>query len=313
MLRKVLAAGAALAVMTSPVSAQAPQYVPPPSEPIAAPADPDAIPLYGANTMGSAASENWVLFMGSDHAVRNVTRPTLTPVLPDPAKATGAAVIVAPGGAFMMLAMDHEGWNVAHALADRGIAAFVLKYRLLPTPRGEAESQKFMLDRMMQGLKDPAAAPTLQNADATADALAAIALVRSGAARWHIDPARVGMIGFSAGAMTTLNAVLTAKPGEGPDFAGYIYGPQAHVTVPASAPPLFDAIALDDPLFPAIGFPIVADWHAAKKPVELHAYQAGSHGFGLGVPGTTTTLLTEEFVAWLAMNKVIPAPAPATK
>ena len=78
-------------------------------------------------------------FAGRDLAVRNVTRPTITPVLPDPAKATGAAVVVAPGGAFMLLAMDHEGWAVAHALADRGIAAFVLKYRLNPTPADEAE------------------------------------------------------------------------------------------------------------------------------------------------------------------------------
>lgn len=95
-----------------------------------APAEPGALPLYGTDTPGTPASENWARAGGSDYVVRNVTRPTLTPVLPDPAKAIGAAVIVAPGGAFMLLSMDREGWKVAHALADRGIAAFVLKYRL---------------------------------------------------------------------------------------------------------------------------------------------------------------------------------------
>jgi len=179
---------------------------------------------------------------------------------------------------------------------------------LLPTPATDAEAQKYMLGQMMSGLRDPSKPPTLQNPDSTTDALAALALVRAGAAKWHIDPKKVGMIGFSAGAMTTLNATLAAKPGEGPDFIGYIYGPQARVEVPAEAPPLFDAIAMDDPLFQSMGFPIAGAWHAAKKPVELHAYQKGSHGFGLGVPGTTTTLVLAEFSAWLEMNGIIPQP-----
>jgi acetyl esterase/lipase len=102
--------------------------------PAAAPAEPNAIPLYGDKTPGSTSTEIWSL-NGTWLGVRNVTRPTLTPVLPNPKKATGAAVIVAPGGAFMLLAMGHEGWNVAKALADRGIAAFVLKYRLRTMPR----------------------------------------------------------------------------------------------------------------------------------------------------------------------------------
>lgn len=97
---------------TSPAMAQRePQQGMPAMVPAPAPAEPDAIPLYGKTTMGSAASEIWSKAGGVDYTVRNVTRPTLTPVLPDPAKATGAAVVVAPGGAFMLLAMDHEGWG----------------------------------------------------------------------------------------------------------------------------------------------------------------------------------------------------------
>lgn len=270
--------------------------------PTTAPAEPGALPLYGDATPGTATTENWIKFLGKDLAVRNVTRPTLTPVLPDPAKATGAAVVVAPGGGFMMLSMDHEGWNVARALADRGIAAFVLKYRTLATPADGDEAVSYMSRKMMDGLKDPALPPSLDSPVAGQDGIAALAMVRANATKWGVDPARIGMIGFSAGAMTALKTVLTAKPGEGPAFMGYIYGPQANVAVPAGAPPMFDAIALDDPLFPSMGFPIAQAWLAAKRPVEIHGYQTGSHGFGLGTPGTTTMLLMDEFTAWLSMQ-----------
>ena len=268
----------------------------------AAPAEPDAIPLYGDKTPGSTKGENWALYFGRDYNVRNVTRPTLTPVLPDPAKATGAAVIVAPGGAFMGLSMSHEGWQVAHALADRGIAAFVLKYRLLPTPPDEKAAAGYIWQKIAPGIAAPDKAPPVSDPAATEDGLAALAMVRANAARWGVDPARVGMIGFSAGAMTSLATVVAAKSGEVPAFFGYIYGPQVAIPVRADAPPMFDAIALDDPLFPNRGFPIAQAWLAAKRPVEIHGYQKGSHGFGLGVPRTTTMLVLDEFVAWLSMN-----------
>ncbi len=296
----IMAALLAPATVPVPAGAQPADYPAPAAA--SAPAEPGAIPLYGAKTPGSATSENWAQYFGRDYSVRNVTRPTLTPVLPDPAKATGAAVIVAPGGAFMALSMTHEGWDVAHALADRGIAAFVLKYRLLPTPKDEKEAGKYVWTKMQAGLTDPAKMPTLSNPQATEDGLAALQMVRANAAKWGVDPARVGMIGFSAGAMTALQTVLAAKPGERPAFFGYIYGPQARIEVPADASPMFDAIALDDPLFPSMGFPIAQGWQAAKRPVEIHGYQQGSHGFGLGKPNTTTTLLMEQFTAWLSMQ-----------
>jgi dienelactone hydrolase len=272
---------------------------------IAPPVDPDAIPLYGARTPGKAASENWS--QGGDNVVvRNVTRPTLTPVLPDPARATGAAVIVAPGGGFMALSTETEGFQVARALAKNGIAAFVLKYRLVPTPAGEGESRLFSVRKLMAALGNPAdGGESLRNPESTEDGLAALKLVRGDAAKWGVDPTRVGMIGFSAGAMTALKTALVADKTARPDFVGFVYGPQNHVAIPADAPALFDAIALDDPLFPSMGFPIVADWLKARRPVELHAYGRGGHGFGLGKPGTTPTLLMDEFVAWLAMQGVL--------
>jgi acetyl esterase/lipase len=283
-------------------TALAAQNAPPKAEVISAPSEPGAVPLYGDATPGAASSENWSFYDDKHFVVRNVTRPTLTAFLPDPKKATGAAVVVAPGGAYMLLAIGPEGWDVAKRLNDRGIAAFVLKYRVIPTPVGEAEASVFMNDKVKKGLPDPKKQPTLQYPPSTDDGLAALALVRQNAAQYGIDPKRVGMIGFSAGAMTSLNTVMAAKPGAGPDFFGYIYGSQATVRVPKDAPPMFSAIAFDDPLFPTMGFPIAAAWHKAKRPVEVHAYERGGHGFGLGVPGTTTALMLDQFVAWVDMQ-----------
>jgi len=291
---------ASLALATASVPAAA-QFG---GAPIAAPAEPGAIPLYGDKTPGSTVSEVWN-GPAAHRMVRNVTRPTLTPVLPDPAKATGAAVVVAPGGGFMMLSMDAEGWLVAKALADRGIAAFVLKYRLIQTPVDSAQAMRFMGEKMRAGLSDPSQTPPMDDSLATEDGLAALAMVRGNAAKWSVDPARVGMIGFSAGAMTALSSVLKGQPGQAPAFFGYIYGPQAKVVVPAKAPPMFDAIAMDDMLFPTQGFPIVEAWRAAKRPVELHAYERGNHGFGLGQPGQTTTLMIDQFTAWMRMHGLL--------
>jgi dienelactone hydrolase len=281
------------------------QSAPPKGEVIAAPAEPNAMPLYGDATPGMARSENWVLYDDKHFIVRNVTRPTLTAFLPDPTKATGAAVVVAPGGAFMLLAIGPEGWEVAKRLNDRGIAAFVLKYRVLPTPAGEAEASAFMNTAVMKSLKNAKKPPQIGYAATTDDGLAALAMVRQNATKWGVDPKRVGMIGFSAGAMTSLKTVLAARPGKGPDFFGYIYGPQHIVRVPKDAPPMFAAIAFDDPLFSTMGFPIVEAWHKAKRSVELHAYGRGGHGFNLGLEGTTTTLMLDQFVAWMDMQGML--------
>lgn len=300
-------------------AALAAQAGPPPGGPggphfqsttIPRPAEPDAVPLYPAGSLHDGpVPESWSRlvadFPDGTHmdarTARNVAIPTMTPVLPDPAKATGAAVVIAPGGAFLSLSMDSEGYQIAHWLADRGVAAFVLKYRVNPTP---ADDGAFMavVGQTMAAAAQPGAVQDIKDAYAAQDALQAIKLIRAGAAQWHVDPARVGMIGFSAGAMTTLQSVLTGQGGAGPAFFGYIYGPMSAIPVPAGAPPMFAALALDDPLFGKQGFGIVDAWHKAGVPVELHAYEHGDHGFGAGRPGTTTTLVLPEFLLWMQTN-----------
>src|SRR3954462_8037512 len=109
--------------------------------PIATPDQPNAIEIGTAPLPDAKAQESWHSQYGSMF-VRNVTVATITPFLPDPGKASGAAVVVAPGGGFMTLSMENEGWNVARALAERGVAAFVLKYRLNQTPADMAAFSK---------------------------------------------------------------------------------------------------------------------------------------------------------------------------
>jgi dienelactone hydrolase len=263
--------------------------------PVAAPAEPASIPLYPDTSAGSIATERWARF-GTDLIVRNVTRPTLTPYLPKPKKATGAAVVIVPGGAYLWLAMSQESWPVARWLSSHGIAAFVLKYRLLAT---EQDTHTFF-QRMAREARARSSPPRLENAESIRDALTALHVVRARAKQWGIDPARVGMMGFSAGAITTLNTVLADAVAERPAFFGYIYGPQTAVTVPPRPPAMFAAIAWDDQLFPSSSFALEEAWHKAGGAVELHAYQRGGHGFGgLGRSGTTTTLMLEEFRLWL--------------
>lgn len=301
-MKRLMGIFAVVAVATMPSAIHAQALGVPVSAPVSVPAEPGAIPLYGDQTPGTTVGEVWGRMGGTTLGVRNVTRPTLTPVLPARGKATGAAVVVAPGGAFMALAMDHEGWKVARALADRGIAAFVLKYRLIETPADEIAAGRFMGQSLMKEVGHPMDGELLKRSKAPEDARAALAMVRRNAALWHIDPARVGIIGFSAGAMTARRVALDPPPAERPNFVGYIYGPQDPETVPVDAPPMFDAIALDDRLFPNKGFAIAQSWREAKRPVEIHGYQQGDHGFGLGQPGSTNALMIDEFTAWLAMQ-----------
>ena len=272
---------------------------------IEAPAQPDAIPLGTGPLPDARTPESWHSQYGSMFA-RNVTEATLTPFLPPPGKASGAAVIVAPGGGFRSLSMENEGWDVARALADRGVTAFVLKYRLNQTP---ADLQEFARPPQSPGAapRPPRASPDRAAAGMApqlADARAAFELVRSRADEWKVDRDRIGMIGFSAGAMLTMTTALNVREAA-PAFLGDIYGPLSAVEVPADAPPLFVALAADDPLFPETDFGLIQSWRAAERPVEFHYYEQGGHGFGMYPKDTTSTGWFEAFVSWLDMHGML--------
>jgi acetyl esterase/lipase len=243
---------------------------------------------------------------------RNITTATLTPFLPDPGTATGAAVIVAPGGGFRWLSLGNEGWEVAQALADKGIAAFVLKYRLRPTP----ESMDAFKASMNQTLSPPPAPAASQGeapprpapfdlSDQLEDAEAAYAMILDRAEEWGVDPERLGMIGFSAGAGLTMHSTLNSKKMK-LAFIGPIYGGMGPVEVPENAPPMFNVIATDDFLFRG-QFGVIDSWYKAGIPVEFHLYQNGGHGFGLGNPNRTSNRWFDAFIHWLDVNDFLEA------
>jgi acetyl esterase/lipase len=282
----------------APVQAQSDRMTPIPSPPQS-----DAIRLDTGPLPGATARESWYAQYGSQFA-RNVTIATLTPYLPDPTKATGTAVIVAPGGGFLTLSMENEGADVARALAAKGVAAFVLKYRLKPTPSAMPEFEHAMAAMFSGVSKAPKPDPQSGAAGIAPqieDARAAFALIRRRAADWHVRPDRIGMVGFSAGAMLTLTTALSA-PDARPAFIGTIYGPLSPVTVPAEAPALFVALASDDPFFGNDGFGLIESWKAAKRPVEFHLYEQGGHGFGMYPKSTTSTGWFDAFTRWMTMH-----------
>lgn len=276
---------------------------------IAIPDQPNAIEIGTAPLPDATAQEAWHSQYGSQFA-RNVTVATITPFLPDPASAStsGAAVVVAPGGGFRTLSMENEGWNVARALANRGVAAFVLKYRLNQTPADMAGFERSMTEMFSNtGRRPPRPDPEQMKvhlAPQIEDSRAAFALIRNRAAKWKINPDRIGMVGFSAGAALTMATALVGENAK-PAFIGNIYGPLASVTVPDDAPPLFVALAADDPFFADSGFGLIESWRAAKKPVEFHLYEQGGHGFGMYPKETTSTGWFNAFVSWLTMHGML--------
>lgn len=273
--------------------------------PIEIPDQPNAIVLGTGKLPGATNDESWHSQYGSKFA-RNVTVATLTPFLPSKENATGAAVIVAPGGGFRTLSMENEGWNVAEALVKRGVAAFVLKYRLNQTP---AETSEFAaeMDRMFAST---ARRPPVQQdpsqylAPQIADATAAFELIRKRSKEWNVEPDKVGMIGFSAGAMLTMSTTLYGKDVK-PAFIGNIYGPLSPMEAKADSPPLFIALAADDPFFANAGYGLIDSWKAAKRPVEFHLYEQGGHGFGMYPKETTSTGWFDAFASWLKMRGYI--------
>lgn len=289
----VSGAGPSLAQQSSPTAL-------PPISPIPTPAEPESIPLH-EGALGSASSEQWVAD-AKQRMVRNVTRPTLTPFLPAPGKATGAAVIVVPGGGFNFVSMDNEGYPVARHLADHGIAAFILKYRTEVTPTDHAEYQKLVAERRVAAQKRDPNVPRLPPADAAADGLAALKLVRARAAQWGVQPARIGMLGFSAGAIMTLSLVTAPQGAEKPSFVGLIYGQMIRVALPGDAPPAFIALAANDALFSKGSFGLVDAWREAGRPVEFHLYQDGGHGFGTQNQSGTYAAWKDQFTEWMKWN-----------
>ena len=269
-------------------------------------------------------TEQWTLpetvttSAGGTRILSNVSDPTLTVYLPDAARATGAAVVIAPGGALRFLAMGTDGEPVARWLNSKGIAAFVLKYRTLQmTPERQAEmaAPPGMAGggrrelQIRNGNANPAPddaglAQVLQMG--IADAQAALRLVRREAKQWHVDPARVGMMGFSAGGGVMLGAALTPDKTEAsPDFLVSVYGPSLmDVNPPPHAPPLFIVVGSGHFNVTNGSIALFQQWKAAGKSAELHVYDGVTGGFNMNSQGRPVDGWPDRLLDWMVARQL---------
>jgi len=236
----------------------------------------EEIPLWPSGAPGSEGRSGPERIVPSTDGVRRISgihAPSITAHLPPGEEATGAAVIVLPGGGHRYLSIDNEGHAVARWLAERGVAGFVLKYRLA-REEGSAYS--------VEGHAVP-------------DVRRAIRLVRSRAKEWGLDPARVGVLGFSAGGQLALHAATRFDAGREdaddpveressrPAFQGLLYSGSAgaDMEVPRDAPPAFLCVALDDQRPAGTAVEVFQRLRDRGIAAELHVYARGGHGFGM--------------------------------
>ena len=260
-----------------------------------------------------AGSENWKQpekeFFSQTwqtQVVTNVVNPTLTMFAPDAATANGTAIIIAPGGGFHALSINSEGNDVAKWLVAKGVTAFVLRYRLVQT--GE-DGTKEVMSKMGKGPIEVDANNVNVANLAHADGLAAMRYVREHAKELGVNPQRIGFMGFSAGGTVTASVTFHNTPETRPDFAAPIYAYMGAVKpgdVPKDAPPLFIVAASDDQLNLAPeSVALYSKWLAAKKPVEMHLYAKGGHGFGMRKQNLPTDQWIERFGEWLNVQGLL--------
>ena len=230
-----------------------------------------------------------------NHVFTHVHNPSITVYLPSRRKATGAAVVIAPGGGHREIWIDHEGYNVARWLSDHGVAAFVLKYRL-----AKVTNSTYTVDR-----------------DELGDMQRAIRLVRSRADEWKINPQHLGVMGFSAGGELAFLAGMHPDNGMAdaadpvqrqscrPDFEALIYpGNLPRIVITTNSPPAFLVCGANDRPDISEGLPkVYLEFKKDKVPVELHIYSGVGHGFGLRPSNTGAVAKWPDlFDEWLGQN-----------
>ena len=230
-------------------------------------------PAGAPGSEGKTAPEIVRISPQGDHIISSIHSPSVTVYLPSPGTATGAAVIIAPGGGHRELWIDHEGYAVAEWLSDHGIAGVVLKYRLA---------------------RETGSTYTVEGTELQ-DMQRAIRLVRSRAAEWGLDPTRIGVMGFSAGG--ELAALAATRPADGnpaapdpidrlsaaPAFQALLYPAIPHdMALTAQTPPAFLACGEDDRQDIAEGVPeLYLSMKRLGIPAELHVFAHVGHGFGI--------------------------------
>lgn len=261
------------------------------SIPLFALAQPQVIPLW-KNGAPSFENRKDIPEQAKDYWVRNINNPSVTVFMPPKEKANGCAVIVAPGGGFRELVFNAEGKQAAEFLNSIGVTVFVLKYRL----PGE-ENSPYSIENVRQ------------------DAYRAIRLVRNRADEFHIDPKRIGMLGFSAGGAVIMMVAFDKGDGDPkapdpvdwingrPDFQMLVYpGGKAPEKISADAPPAFLICANDDEYgCDEVTLDLLQKFRAANVPVEAIFLARGKHAFNMGdrSPLITVNTWPQRMADWL--------------
>lgn len=274
------------------------------------------VPLGWVGLAAAPVQEKTITLPQGGAIIINVTQPTFQAYLPKPETATGAGVIIAPGGGFRALSITTEGTRVAEWLASRGIAAFILKYRLVQQEATEEATRAKMAKASYADIGKVS----------VDDGLRALDLIRAKAKDYGVDPARVGVIGYSAGGHVAAMMAMEPDPARRPAFAAPIYGgafldpmpemPKAYLEpvppkdqpwsmplpktpAPGALPPLFLAMAQDDQ---AVSKGFWAFYDALAKAgyrTETHLYMSGGHGFSMHDKGDTAEHYVDAFYWWL--------------
>lgn len=266
---------------------------------------PASIPLWKGGAPGSETRRDEAEKVDAGPGkcnVSNVHNPSITPFLPSADKANGTAIVIAPGGGHRVLCLGHEGDALAQWFADRGIAAFVLRYRL-----AREEGSTYTVDE-----------------HAMADTRRAIRMVRSYSQQWGIRPDRIGVLGFSAGGELAALAAMDSDGGNPaaaddvdrascrPDFQVLIYpGSSSRFTVNEGMPPAFIALGAKDRPDISLGMAqLYLKYHEVGVPCELHIYSNAGHGFGYR-EGTTTAAgdWPQRLVEWLRDSQLLTEPS----
>jgi acetyl esterase/lipase len=247
---------------------------------------------------GKTGNESVRVNENAEHILSSIHKPTLSVYLPSKSSATGAAIIIAPGGGHRELWVDHEGYNVAKWLAAHGVAAFVLKYRLA---------------------RENGSSYTIDGTELS-DIKRAIRLVRSRAREWGVDPERIGVMGFSAGGELAAMAATRYDPGKAgdsdpieregskPAFEALLYPAIPHdMNLSKDTPPAFLVCGEDDRPDIAQGLPeLYASLKRAGVSAELHIFARTGHGFGLRASNRPPVSdWTQLFLEWLDLQGLL--------
>lgn len=271
------------------------------------------IQLYNGAAPGS---ENWTWDEKENNhnqfnmkVVYNISHPSLTVFLPDKSIANGTCVILCPGGAWHMIAIENEGYEVARWLNKMGVTAFVLKYRtvhvLTDDPIKET-MDKYPDDSHSDRLNEESKSLI---ALAIADGKAAVTYVRQHAAEYGIATDRIGLMGGSSGGTIAAAIAYNHTAANRPDFVVPLYPYVTSLTkstVPTDVPPMFITAATDD----QIGFnmdcvDLYKVWVLSKHSAELHIYSKGGHGFGMGKQGLPSDTWIDRFGDWLNVQGLL--------